>query len=91
MKIAITNLGAIVSGDWRNPLTGGDTIITEGETIASVGTVCATSVESADVVIDAGGMTAIPGRSTPTFTSPSATIRRDSVPSVTSKAICMAA
>jgi enamidase len=61
MKIAITNLGAIVSGDWRNPLTSGDTIITEGETIASVGTGSVASVETADVVIDAGGMTAIPG------------------------------
>src|SRR4051794_31792706 len=61
MKIAITNLGAIVSGDWRNPLTSGDTIISDGETIASVGAASAASVEAADVVIDAGGMTAIPG------------------------------
>src|SRR6266568_3366125 len=61
MKIAITNLGAIVSGDWRDPLTRGDTIITDGETIASTGTASAKSVEAADVVIDAGGMTAIPG------------------------------
>jgi enamidase len=61
MKIAITNLGAIVSGDWRNPLSGGDTIITDGETIASIGTASVASVEAADVVIDAGGMTAIPG------------------------------
>ncbi|MGZ5811468.1 MAG: amidohydrolase family protein [Xanthobacteraceae bacterium] len=61
MKIAITNLGAIVSGDWRDPLTRGDTIITDGETIVSVGTASANSVEAADVVIDAGGMTAIPG------------------------------
>src|SRR6266568_1190849 len=61
MKIAITNLGAIVSGDWRDPLTRGDTIITDGETIMSVGTASATSVEAADVGIDAGGMTAIPG------------------------------
>src|SRR5258708_36690143 len=61
MKIAITNLGAIVSGDWRNPLTSGDTIIIDGETIASVGTASAAPVEAADVVIDAAGMTAIPG------------------------------
>jgi enamidase len=61
MKIAITNLGAIVSGDWRDPLTAGDTIISDGDTIASVGTASAASVEAADVVIDAGGMTAIPG------------------------------
>src|SRR5882724_9578756 len=61
MKIAITNLGEIVSGDWRDPLADGDTIITDGETIVSVGTASAASVEAADVVIDAGGMTAIPG------------------------------
>src|SRR6266700_2486912 len=61
MKIALTNLGEIISGDWHNPLIGGDTIITDGETITSVGAASATSVEAADVVIDAGGMTAIPG------------------------------
>ena len=61
MKVAIVNLGQIVSGDWRNPFVAGDTIITEGERIVSVGTAEARAVESADVVIDAGGMTAIPG------------------------------
>ena len=39
----------------------GDTIITDGGRIVSVGTASAAAVESADVVIDAGGMTAIPG------------------------------
>jgi enamidase len=61
MKVAIVNLGQIVSGDWRNPFASGDTIITEGERIVAVGTAAAGVVESADVVIDAGGMTAIPG------------------------------
>jgi len=61
MKIAITNLGEIVSGDWHNPRISGDTIIVDGDTIASVGTASAASVEAADVVIDSGGMTAIPG------------------------------
>jgi enamidase len=61
MKIAVTNLGEIVSGDWRDPLVSGDTIITDGETIASVGVASAASIEAADVVVDAGGMTAIPG------------------------------
>ena len=61
MKVAIVNLGQVVSGNWRDPFTSGDTIITEGERIASVGTAPAGTVESADVVIDAGGMTAIPG------------------------------
>src|SRR4029077_20674635 len=57
----IVNLGQIVSGDWRVPFAIGDTIVIEGERIAAVGTAPAEAVESADVVIDAGGMTAIPG------------------------------
>jgi enamidase len=61
MKTAIVNLGQIVTGDWKSPLTGGDTILTDGDRIVSVGTAAAQAVEGADVVIDAGGMTAIPG------------------------------
>ena len=61
MKVAIVNLGQIVSGDWRAPFVPGDTIISEGERITLVGTAAAAAVESADVVIDADGMTAIPG------------------------------
>ena len=61
MKVAIVNLGQIVSGDWRNPFASGDTIVSDGERIVSVGTASAQAVEAADVVIDAGGMTAIPG------------------------------
>ena len=33
MKVAIVNLGQIVSGDWRNPFAAGDTIVTDGERI----------------------------------------------------------
>jgi enamidase len=61
MKVAIVNLGQIVSGDWRDPFAAGDAILIEGERIAAVGTAPAGAVEAADVVIDAGGMTAIPG------------------------------
>jgi enamidase len=61
VKVAIVNLGQIVSGDWRSPFAAGDTILSDGECIALVGTGDAAAVESADVVIDAGGMTAIPG------------------------------
>jgi enamidase len=61
MNVAIVNLGQIVSGDWKNPLIAGDTILCQGDRIASVGTASAQAVEAADVVIDAGGMTAIPG------------------------------
>jgi enamidase len=61
MKTAIVNLGRIVTGDWRDPFAEGDTIVTDGGTIASVGTASAAEVESCDVVIDAGGATAVPG------------------------------
>ena len=62
MKIAIVNLGQIVSGDWRKPFAAGDTILTDGET-HRLGRHRRPrqSTEAADVVIDAGGMTAIPG------------------------------
>jgi enamidase len=61
VKVAIVNLGQIISGDWRAPFVPGDTIISEGERITLAGTAAAAAVESADVVIDADGMTAIPG------------------------------
>src|ERR1700730_12127212 len=61
MKVAIVNLGQIVSGDWHVPFAAGDTVLIEGERIATVGSASSDAVEGADVVIDAGGMTAIPG------------------------------
>jgi enamidase len=61
MKIAIVNLGYIVSGDWHDPFVPGDTILTEGDRLVRVGSASAAEVEGADIVIDAGGMTAIPG------------------------------
>jgi len=62
MRVAIVNLGKIVSGDWRNPFAAGDTIICDdGGHIVSVGTASAAEVSSCDVVIDADGVTAIPG------------------------------
>jgi enamidase len=61
MKVAIVNIGTIVSGDWREPLARGDTIVTRDGRIVRVGTASANEVESCDVVIDAGGATAIPG------------------------------
>ena len=61
MRIAIVNIGTIVSGDLDQPLTGGDTIVTEGDRIVSVGTAPARTVEACDLVIDAAGTTAIPG------------------------------
>ena len=61
MRLAITNIGTIVSGDWRAPLAGGDTIITQDAKIETVGTASASDVSACDVVIDADGATAIPG------------------------------
>jgi enamidase len=61
MRVAIVNIGTIVSGDLDTPFAKGDTIITEGERVAAVGTTSAAEVESCDIVIDAAGTTAIPG------------------------------
>ena len=61
MKIAIVNLGQIVSGDWRNPFVDGDTILINEDRLAQVGSASAQEVEDTEVIIDAGGMTAIPG------------------------------
>ena len=61
MKVAIVNLGQIVSGDWHRPFAAGDTILIDGDKIQAVGTAAAAAVDAADAVIDAAGMTAIPG------------------------------
>ena len=61
MKTAIVNLDTIVTGDWREPLAEGDSILMEDGLIAEVGTVEASKVKACDVVLDAGGMTAMPG------------------------------
>lgn len=61
MRVAIVNLGQIVSGDWRQAFAPGDTVVTEGDRITLVGSASGGLVEAADVVVDAGGMTAIPG------------------------------
>ncbi len=61
MKIAIVNLGKILTGDWRKPLVDGDTIIADEGIILSVGTASSKVVESCDVVVDADGAMAMPG------------------------------
>ena len=61
MRVALVNIGTIVSGDLDPPLAEGDTIITDGDRIVTVGSARASEVEACDVVIDAGGTTAIPG------------------------------
>ena len=61
MKIAVVNLGTIVSGDWRAPFVEGDSLLAEGGRLVAVGAVEASALDACDVVIDAGGATAIPG------------------------------
>ncbi|HKD26553.1 MAG TPA: amidohydrolase family protein [Xanthobacteraceae bacterium] len=61
MRLAIINIGTIVSGDWSAPLVQGDAIIALGGKIEIVGVVSANEVRACDVVIDADGATAIPG------------------------------
>ena len=61
MRTAIVNIGTIVSGDWQNPVTPGDTIVMADGRIESVGTASAAAVQSCDVVIDAAKTTATPG------------------------------
>ena len=61
MKTAIVNLGVILTGDWREPLAAGDSIVMDGGKITHVGTAAASQIAQCDVVIDADGATAIPG------------------------------
>jgi len=61
MKVAIVNIGKVVTGDWQSPLVAGDTIVTDAGKIVSVGSASAAAVSACDVVIDADGATAIPG------------------------------
>jgi enamidase len=61
MKIAIKNIGTIVSGDWRAPLIDGDSIFIADGKFRTVGKVTAEEIESCDLLIDANGTTACPG------------------------------
>lgn len=61
MKLAVVNIGRILNGEWNNPYTEGDAILMQDGLISKVGTLSAADVDSADVVIDAAGTTAIPG------------------------------
>src|SRR5258708_1957391 len=61
MKTAIVNLGSILTGDWREPVVAGDSVVMDAGKIVQVGTAAAAQVATCDVVIDADGATAIPG------------------------------
>jgi enamidase len=59
MKVAVVNLGKILSGDLAAPIVAGDTIVMADGKIVSVGS--GGDVAGCDVVIDAGGAMAMPG------------------------------
>jgi len=61
VKIGVTNIATIVSGDWREPFVDGDSIVIDDGKFAAVGKVGKDEIEACDVVVDANGTTACPG------------------------------
>lgn len=60
MKVGIRNIGEIATGDLGAPLADADTIVCEDGRIAAIGAPQA-ALDGCQVVIDAGGCTAVPG------------------------------
>ena len=61
MRTAIVNIARIVTGDLAAPLLPGDSILMDEGLIQAIGSLSAADVASCDVVVDAGGMVAMPG------------------------------
>jgi enamidase len=61
MKVALVNIATLVSGDWRKPFIEGDALVMNRGRLESVGKADDADIESADLVVDVGGMTVIPG------------------------------
>src|SRR5579875_2442975 len=59
MKVAVFNIGTILSGNIASPVTAGTAIVMEDGKIASVGT--GGDADDCDVAIDAAGMMVMPG------------------------------
>jgi enamidase len=59
--LAITNIGTMVSGDIEKPLLEGDSILTEAGKIKTIGRRKDLNLDQAGTLIDADGMTVIPG------------------------------
>jgi enamidase len=59
VKLAIFNIGRILSGDIASPVAAGDTITIDGGKIVAIGT--GADVSDSEVAIDADGMMAMPG------------------------------
>ena len=60
-KLAIRNIGLILSGDIRNPILAGDAVLVENGRIVAVGKAKDLDLDGADTVIDAQGTTLAPG------------------------------
>ena len=60
-KLAIRNIGLILSGDIRNPILAGDAVLVENGRIVAVGKAKDLDLDGADTVIDALGTTLAPG------------------------------
>jgi enamidase len=60
-KILLKNIGTILSGDIKNPVMEGDSILIDGSKIASVGKEGEIEAGNAGTVIDVNGATVAPG------------------------------
>jgi enamidase len=61
LRTAIVNIGIIVTGDLKWPVSPGSDILLEDGMISAIGTLSSDRVAACDVVVDAAGATAIPG------------------------------
>lgn len=61
MRVAVKNIGSLVTGDWRAPLSSAEAILMQDGRIAEVGALSGDDLDGCDVVIDADGTVAIPG------------------------------
>ncbi len=59
--LAITNIGTIVSGDLKNPVRSGNTVLVRDGKIVAIGDTAILSGEALDKTVDAQGITLIPG------------------------------
>lgn len=61
MRLALTNIGTIVSGLLQSPVLDGDTVVCEDGRIVAAGNVAAHALKDCNLVIDAAGAVVAPG------------------------------